>query len=196
MIPTFGRRVAALILACAALPAAMAADARFGMTDLMAMLAQVDERTAAFEETRRLALLTAPIVRRGTLHYVRPDRLEMRVTAPVPETTEIIGDRVRVESSDAVRQWDLAQQPVALAWIEAIRASLAGDAATLERHFQASLSGTRAAWNLSLAPRAPEVAAKLSRVDVRGSESQLTSIEIVETGGDRISVAISPQGKN
>lgn len=162
----------------------------------MTMLARVDQSVVAFEETRHLALLTTPIVRRGTLHYVRPDRLEMRVVAPIQETTEIVGNRVRVESPDGTREWDLTRQPVALAWIAGIRASLAGDTVTLTRQFRVALTGSPAGWELHLEPSAASVAAALSRIDVRGREAQLISIEILDAQGDRINIVIAPAGRS
>jgi hypothetical protein len=190
-----GAWCAATALVYALASAVTAAAPEFDLRQLMAMLARVDESVVAFEETRHLALLSKPIVRRGTLHYVRPDRLEMRVVSPIQETTEIAGNRVRVESADGTREWDLTRQPVALAWIEGIRASLAGDTATLTRQFRVILKGSPAEWELHLEPSAASVAAALSRIDVRGREAQLTSIEILDAQGDRISIAIAPKGK-
>jgi outer membrane lipoprotein-sorting protein len=189
-------RLAAMVLACAVPLAATAAAPELELAQLMAMLSQVDHSTVAFEETRYLALLTTPIVRRGTLHYVRPDRLEMHVVSPIQETTEIVGNRIRVESPNGAREWDLARQPIALAWIEAIRASLSGDIATLMRHFRVALKGSRAEWALHLEPSAASVAAVFSRIDVLGRETQLTRVEILEAQGDRISITIAPPGKS
>jgi hypothetical protein len=50
--------------------------------ELMALLSQVDKSSVNFEETKHLAALTAPLVRRGTMRYVRPERLEMQVDKP------------------------------------------------------------------------------------------------------------------
>lgn len=189
-------RLAAMVLACAVASAVIAAPSVFDLAQLMDMLAQVERSEVAFEETRHLAVLTAPIVRRGTLLYIRPDRLEMHVVAPIQETIAIVGSRIRVESPDGTRQWDLARQPVALAWIEAIRASLAGDTASLTRAFRVQLTGAPASWQLHLEPTAASVAAALARVDVRGHEAQLTRIEIVDGQGDSIGIAIAPTGKS
>ena len=190
-----GSRLAATVSVCAFASAVTVAAPEFDLAQLMAMLAQVDQSVVAFEETRHLAVLSKPIIRRGTLHYVRPDRLEMRVVSPIQETTEVVGNRVRVESPDGTREWDLTRQPVALAWIEGIRASLAGDAATLARQFRVTLKGSPADWELHLEPSAGSVAAALSRIDVRGREARLTSIEILDAQGDRISIVIAPNGK-
>ena len=171
---------------------AVAAPPAFDLPQLMAMLARVDRSVVAFEETRHFAVLAAPVVRRGTLQYVRPDRLEMRVATPIPETVEIVGSRIRIASTDGRREWDLAGQPVALAWIEGIRASLAGDTESLTRRFRSGLSGTADAWAMRLEPIDARVAAALARVDVRGRRAQILSIEILDAQGDRIAIALTP----
>jgi len=183
------------LLACLVLWSSTAA-AEFDLPQLMAMLAQVERSTVAFEETRYLAILATPVVRRGTLQYVRPDRLEMHVFTPFPETMEVVGSRVRIESSEQRREWDLAGRPVALAWIEGIRASLAGDAATLTRLFGVALGGTSASWQLVLEPRDPRVAAALRRVEVRGRQAQLTAIEILDRQDDRIVITFKPVSRS
>jgi hypothetical protein len=167
------------------------AMAEFDLAQLMAMLAKVERSGAAFEEKRYLAVLAAPLVRRGTLNYVRPDRLEMQVVTPFPETIEVVGNRMRIESPEQKpRELDLDAQPVALAWIEGIRASLAGDAPALARHFRIAISGTPALWQLALEPIEPRVAAALRRVDVTGRQSQLDAIEILDRQGDRIVIRL------
>jgi len=171
---------------------AAAAPPELDLTQLMGALAKVERSAAAFEETRHFAVLAVPMVRRGTLSYVRPDQLAMQVVTPFPETIEIVGSRIRVQSPDARREWDLAGQPVALAWIEAIRASLAGDAATLARLFRISLTGTIAAWEMRLEPIDARVAAALRQVVVRGSGVQLATIDIEDAQRDRIVIALKP----
>ena len=167
------------------------AIAEFDVPQLMAMLAKVERSSAAFEEKRYLAVLATPLVRRGTLNYIRPDRLEMQVVTPFPETIEVMGNRMRIESPEQKpREVDLDAQPVALAWIEGIRASLAGDAEALARHFRIAISGTPAVWQLALEPKEPRVAGALRRVDVTGRQSQLDAIEILDRQGDRIVIRL------
>src|SRR5262249_46700578 len=74
-------RLAIVLLASAIPSLVLAALPDFDLAQLMAILAQVDQSVVAFEETRHFALLTTPVVRHGTLHYARPDRLEMHVVA-------------------------------------------------------------------------------------------------------------------
>jgi hypothetical protein len=49
---------------------------------------------------------------------------------------------------------------------------------------------------LHLEPSAASVAAALSRIDVRGREAQLISIEILDAQGDRINIVIAPAGRS
>jgi hypothetical protein len=184
----------AVIVSIASIGIAAAALAQsFDMPQLMAMLGGVDESRAAFTETRYLKALATPIVRRGTLYYVRPDRLEMQIVAPFPETTRIVGMRVIVESADARREWNLASQPVALAWIEAVRASLAGDAGALARLFRTSVSGNAEQWALRLQPVDARVARSLKQIDIHGRRAQPMSIEIEDGEGDRVVIALKPE---
>jgi len=183
---------AALLLAIAVL-ASGPAIADFDLTELMAMLAKVERSSVAFEEKRYLAVLATPIVRRGTLNYARPDHLEMHVVTPFPETIDVTGNRMRIEAPEQkTRELDLGSQPVALAWIEGIRASLAGDAAALARLFRVTMTGTPAVWQMALEPVEPRVAAALRRIDVTGRQSQLDTIEILDQQGDRVVIRLQP----
>jgi hypothetical protein len=164
----------------------------FALPDLMAMLAKVDHSDGAFEETRHLAVLDAPIVRRGTLLYTRPDRLEMRVVTPSPETIAITGDRIYLRSREGNREWEVSAQPVVLAWIEAIRATLAGDGPSLTRLFRIEVNGDQNSWEMRLEPVDPRVSKALSWVYVRGKNAAITSVEVRDAQGDRISIAIKP----
>lgn len=191
-MPMFAAQLSACWVSGMIAMTAVAAPPAFDLPELMAMLARVDRSIVAFEETRNYSALTAPVVRRGTLQYVRPDRLEMNVITPSPETIQIVERRIRVESADGRREWDLAGQPVALAWVEGIRATLAGDTESLTRRFRIELSGTANAWSMRLEPVDARVAATLEHVDLRGRQEQILSIEILDVQGDRISIALTP----
>src|SRR5207237_1250933 len=54
---------------------ATSAVAALTLDELMRDLRSVAERHATFEETKQIALLNGPLVRRGTLDYVAPGRL-------------------------------------------------------------------------------------------------------------------------
>ena len=151
----------------------------------MGLLSRIDKSSVNFEETKYLAALTAPLVRRGTMRYVRPDRLEMQVDKPYFERLEIVGDRLTIENRDGNRQIDLASQPLAGVLVEGLRAVLAGDLAGLARHYRYRFEGEIGAWKLELEPLDKDAAAAVRRIDIDGSKAQLSRISIEEPQGDR-----------
>jgi hypothetical protein len=183
------RGAAALALLVPALSAAAALDLDALMRDLRA----VPERHATFVETKRMALLNGPLVRRGTLDYVRPDRLTMRVESPYFEKLDIAGDALTIERRSGVSRVALASQPQLAAWIESLRATLAGDGAALTTHFDVNAEGSRADWRLTLTPRDPALAAVVARVAVAGSAAEVLRFEMEEAKGDSTVVVITPR---
>jgi len=157
----------------------------FDMAELMALMGRVQESRVAFQETKYVSTLTAPIVRRGTLRYVRPDRLEMRVETPYFERMDIVGNMLTIESKRGLRQVDLAGEPGPAAWVAGIRATLAGDRPTLARHFAFELRGQAARWTLSLMPLDPALSGVIQRIAIDGEQAQMTRIEVAERMGDR-----------
>ncbi|MGI8896746.1 MAG: LolA family protein [Casimicrobiaceae bacterium] len=164
----------------------------FDLQELTDILRRVEASSVAFEETKHVSSLTTPLVRRGVLQYVRPDRLEMRVETPFYERIEIVGNDLTVETRRGKRAIDLASQPAAGAWVAAIRATLAGDAETLNRHFHSRTSGDKARWKLELTPRDRDFAALIKRIELDGAQARVTAIEIEEAGGDRSVMIITP----
>jgi outer membrane lipoprotein-sorting protein len=179
------------MLACAALAWAPQGFA-FDIAELMAMLAGVAESRVAFEEKRYVAALTEPIVRTGTLLYIRPDRLEMRVERPQPERMEIRGDTVTLEAHNGTRRTSLSSQPILAAWIDSLRATLAGDFASLDRHFRVRLSGGVESWRLELVPREGELAEVVKHIDVSGKNVQISRFEIEDALGNRTVLDVKP----
>jgi len=166
--------------------------AQLDATELMALLSQVDKSSVNFEETKHLAALTAPLVRRGTMRYVRPERLEMQVDKPYFERLEVVGGRLTIENRDGKRQIDLASQPLAGVLVEGLRAVLAGDLAGLARRYRYRFEGETGAWKLELEPLDKGAAAAVRRIDIEGSKAQLSRIAIEEAQGDRTHFVLSP----
>ena len=182
-------RTLLLALALAMLPVAAGA---FDMAELMALMGRVEQSRVAFEETKNVAALTAPIVRRGTLRYVRPDRLEMRVETPYFERMDIAGNVLMIETKRGTRQIDLAAAPALAAWVAAIRATLAGDRPTLARHFAFELNGKAARWTLVLLPIDPALSSVIARIAIDGAQSQVLRIEVDERMGDTTVLVVQP----
>jgi hypothetical protein len=125
------------------------------------------------------------------LRYARPDQLEMVVTSPAPERIEINGDNVTMESRSGVRRGRLTQFPAAAAWVESVRATLAGDQQALQRYFRVQVAGRMAAWTLELTPFDNELADVVNRIVITGTQDHVNRIEVEERSGDRSVMVIS-----
>jgi len=178
-----------LMLVLAALPCAARA---FDLAELMALMGRVEGSRVVFEETKHVSSLTAPIVRRGTLRYVRPDRLEMHVESPFFERMDIAGNMLTIETRRGVRHIDLAGEPGAAAWVSGIRATLAGDRPALARYFAFELRGQAARWTLTLLPLDPALSGVIERIVIDGAQARLTRIEVNERAGDRTVLVVQP----
>jgi outer membrane lipoprotein-sorting protein len=182
------RLVVLALLACGAAQRAFAFDA----VELMDMMAKVERSSVAFEETKNVAALTTPLVRRGTLRYVRPDKMQMHVEEPYFERLSVTGEQLTIENRKGKRQLDLSTQPAVAAWIESLRATLSGDFRALNRHYRVRLSGERAGWQLELRPLERPLADVVQRVEISGAQAQVARIVIEESQGDRTVLVLSP----
>jgi Outer membrane lipoprotein carrier protein LolA-like len=160
--------------------------------EVLAALARVERSEATFEETRHIAALTAPVIRRGTLRYVRPTEIEMVVQSPVPERVRVVGATLTIEGRNGVRELRLADMPAIAGWVESVRATLAGDGTALARHFTVRATGDMARWQLDLTPLSTELAALVTRVTISGMNAQIGRIDVIEASGDRSVMVVSP----
>ena len=69
--------------------------------------------------------------------------------------------------------------------IEAVRGTLTGNAATLEKHFNVKLSGSAALWTLTLVPRDGRLASQVRELQIVGQRGELRTLELSLSGGDR-----------
>jgi hypothetical protein len=153
--------------------------------ELMRQLAGRRHGEVSFVEQHFLKVLKHPAESYGELTYDAPDRLEKRTIEPKAETLTLAGDTVIVVRGGRARTLDLKAYPTLAPFIESIRATLAGDLPSLERVFTVDFAGSIAHWRLSLTPRDAQVAKAVSRVTIEGTGDTLTTVEIIETDGDR-----------
>ena len=182
------RRWGWLLLAC--WPLTGAADG--ALAEVMRLLAAVPAVEGAFREEKNLAVLREPLVATGLLYYRAPAFLRKRTLAPQPEDYEADGDWLTVETPAAGRrQFDLNGYPQLRPFVEAIRATQAGDRATLERYYRLEFGGAPADWSLRLTPRDPQIAAYVTAIVLRGRAGMIASMETLEPDGDRSLLSIT-----
>lgn len=176
-------RAAPLVLLAGTLQAADAPAWDFA--HLMAQLAQVQTSRARYSEVRHLVMLKEPLRLSGTLLYVRPARIEKNQTQPFRELLRVEGETLTVEREGKARRFTLRDTPLLATLVESLRATLAGDAAELQRLFSISMRGTKQRWMLKLTPRELEVAGVVTEISISGEGVRVARVEIQEPSGDR-----------
>ena len=174
----------------------VAAPAEWTVEQLAASLAQVQQVDGVFHERKEMSVLEQPLSSSGLLHYRAPSFLEKDVLEPEPQTYQIDGDRVIVETpKDGRHEFAVDQYPGVRPLVESVRATLAGDQAALERHFHLQLSGQREAWTLSLKPIDEKIAERIVAIVISGAENRLLRVETVEANGDHTVMTVTPVGQ-
>lgn len=173
------RTIALLALIAIALPARA-----WDLASLMADLARHPEGRARFVEKKSIALLDRPVVSSGELRFVAPDHLEKRTLQPRPETLVLDGDLLTIERGQRKLSLRLSEQPGALALVDSLRGTLAGDLSALKRSYKLTLSGDPKRWTLDLLPDDQRIAEFVVRITFGGSRDRIEWIRYLQADGD------------
>lgn len=177
------RLLALILLAMSA--ACFAAQPGFTLSQLMSLLAQRQQGEVKFSETDYLQVLDQPVKSSGVLVYRAPDHLEKRTLQPRKESMILDGDELTVQRGRKTYRVQVSAYPQAAPYVDAIRDTLAGNEAGLEKVFKVGFSGTRDAWKLELVPLDKEAARKVKRVEIEGAADVIRSVVILQADGDR-----------
>ncbi len=156
-----------------------------GLDRLMALLARRKHGEVSFTERDTLSILSRPLESSGVLIYDAPDHLVKRTLRPKRESLALDGDVVTVRRGGRALHFDLDSYPQAAPYVDAIRATLAGDRAALERVFHVEFEGSLDHWRLALTPRQTRMAKSVRRIRITGARDDIRRIEILERNGDR-----------
>ncbi len=166
--------------------AAPALRAEAPLDALMRGFAARRANDATFTEEKTLPELDEPLRSSGTLSWRAPDRLEKHTTEPVEEMLRVEGDRLTIARQGAPpRTLSLDQAPEIRPLVEAIRATLAGDLATLRRYYAVEFSGAapEQGWTMVLIPLSARVRAAVQRITLAGRGAAVLSVETQQGGG-------------
>ncbi len=178
-----------------AITALVAAGACFAddLDSLMSLLAQRKHGHVSFVEEHHLAVLDRPVESSGELLYDAPDRLEKRTLKPKPETLVLEHGVITARRGRHTYQLNLSDYPQIVPLIDSIRATLAGDRASLERIFKVQLDGSVDQWKLLLEPSDSTVARTVKQIRIEGTRDAIHSVEILQADGDRSLLTIGPE---
>jgi hypothetical protein len=179
-------------LALLVLLGASAHAAEGDLDAVMSLLAQRQHGHVEFIEQHFIAMLSRPVESSGEMRYERPDHLEKRTLQPRPDAMLLDGGVVTVDRGKTHRTFDLRTHPQVQPFIESIRATLAGDKASLEKLFMLSFDGSVNRWSMLLTPRDAAVKRSVKQVRIDGAKDQLLKVEIKQSDGDRSVMTLRP----
>ncbi|HDR9768272.1 TPA: outer membrane lipoprotein carrier protein LolA [Burkholderia cepacia ATCC 25416] len=186
---------AAIALAAAPARAADAAPA-WTLDRLMSTLAQHKSGRATFTETKYLSIATQPVESSGELVFAAPDHLEKHTLSPKPEHLVVDGDMLTVERNNRKYTLALARYPELGAFIDSIRATLAGNRFALEQVYKVALAGRGDDWTLTLTPLDSRMLKVVSTITLDGTRDLLRSVAIRQADGDRSVMRLQPAPAN
>lgn len=171
----------------AAQPVRAAQPAKEGFTlgQLMGSLAQRKHGEVSYVEEDYFAVLDRPVKSSGVLIYDAPDRLEKRTLKPKKESLVLQGDDLAAQRGRRTYHLQLSAYPQVAPLVAAIRDTLGGNEAALEREFKVDFTGKEDDWKLRLVPLDEEVARKVSTVEIGGAGDEIRSVTISQVDGDR-----------
>ena len=178
------RHLPIIVMALAATTAQAAAPSQ-DLDSLMGLLAQRQHGHVSFTEKHFLAVLDRPVESSGELLYDAPDRLEKRTLKPKPETLVLQHGVITAQRGRHTYTLNLSDYPQIVPLIDSIRATLAGDRASLERLFKVTFDGALEQWTLVLAPSDPAVAKSVREIRIEGARDAIHTVEIQQADGDR-----------
>jgi outer membrane lipoprotein-sorting protein len=164
----------------------------FDLDTLAALLAQRKSAEARFTEERWVSGFDGPLRASGTLSFTAPDRFARHTLEPRPESMIVEGNSLTLKRGGRSRQVALDAIPELTALIEAVRGTLNGDVATLQKHFNTRVEGSHALWTLTLTPREGRLAAQVRELKLAGQGGDLRSVELWLSGGDHSLMLVEP----
>lgn len=159
------------------------------VTALLASFADMPGLEAHFREERHIALLEAPLVSEGTLHFAPPGQFLRLVTSPASSSVLIAEGQLNFSDGEQQSRISLNANPLVNQCVGSFVSFLAGDEPFLRQHYHLTLrqrpEAGRDAWELRLTPRIASLGRVLREVRLRGAGVVLTEMQILEVTGDR-----------
>lgn len=160
------------------------AEEPFSLNLIMEKMAETGGHTVRFVERRELDILVDALVSKGELTFIPPGGLEKRIIEPKLETYIVNKNQLTIVTGDTQKVLQLTDFPGLRAFVEAFRASLAGDIETLRKFYKVDIAGSKEAWELTLTPLQTDMVQYVSFVTIKGAQGLVSQIKTTERNGD------------
>lgn len=154
---------------------------------LMNLLGRVERVEVAYQETVESDLIDTPLGTQGHLIYQAPEHI--RRISDRGDGFELDGERMRLISNGRVVNELIVSDIKPLeAMVGALRATFAGDFATLKANYRLDYQTDKAHWTLDLGSGGQAFSGLFERIRIVGDGATIETIEILERNGDRRSL--------
>lgn len=158
---------------------------------ILARIARPVPSRTPFLELRGSKLLKAPLRISGEYRHPDAATLVREVRVPYAETTTIrAGEATIARPGKAPRRVSLSRYPELAGMQQSFGALLAGDIASLQRHYRLASDGRRESWRLVLVPLDAAVARRVRGIVLHGRGAELRCIETQPAGGGDTQVTL------
>jgi hypothetical protein len=124
--------------------------------------------------------------------FIAPNHLEKKTVRPTFENLVVDNDMLTITRGRQVHSVSLQAYPQLAIFINSMRATLAGDRATLESAYETELSFRQTAWLLTLSPRDKKLAKVIKKIQLSGEYGLLKRVEMMRADGDWSVMDITP----
>jgi hypothetical protein len=176
-------RVLAFIAALTASVAVASSDESLAL--LLSAFAQHPHARARFAEQTYSRVLKHPLHATGELYFDAPDRLEKKTLTPAPVDLLVEGENVTVTRGTHRHSFLIGDYPPLRPLLEGLRATLAGDLAGLTARFSVIAEQKGEDWLLTLQPLPSDIQPLYQRIQIRGREGRVRSVQIERENGER-----------
>ena len=190
---SFTTPLCSLIVSCALGFSILFAAETVKADELSSLLQKVEEKAAsvsafscAFRQERRLALFSKPVVFRGDLTIVRPDRLRWEFVRPVPSVLIVNGTRgLRCSGTADPQKFELSGNPVMRTVFEQLWAWMNGEYRRMQEAYDITMTPPQST-GIVLTPREQAMAGVIAEIKILFDPLSLqpVHVEIQEVSGD------------
>lgn len=166
-------------------PAVLAPASSADLDTLFGAFGKSPGLAAKFRETRKIALLSAPLKSEGSVHFDRGHGLAKHTRAPSPKSVLLAASSLSVWDGKKTDVVSLASAPGLKIFADSFRMFLAADRPGLEKNFEMKFAGDpNGAWQLVMVPRDANLKKAVASIELAGSKIVLSALTVKEANGD------------
>jgi outer membrane lipoprotein-sorting protein len=186
-----GLPVLAGLAASMSAPAPAIAGQAVTVDELLAGFAKMPGLYAEFRQESHFGLLAEPLVDTGTIHYA-DGKLARRTLSPTASVVVMDAKGIEYGDGQTVERIDLEGKPAVKQFVDAFTRIFAGDRKGLDALYRVEFAaGEGRSWTLTLVPKVSPMDQIIAKVVVSGTELEIATMRVVETGGDETITSFS-----